>query len=1096
MAKPTEHQRPPTTDAVDSRLALVLEQVVRRRSNGEALPDDAVIRDHPELMPELGERLRVLKGLDDAERRALKSQVDRTQEALALDLPQDTLPGYELLELVARGGQGTVYRALQRGTNRVVAVKLMHRGAFHGSDGQARFEREVRLLAQLKHPNIVTIHDSGVIAGYHYFVMDYIDGRELDEYAACHALTPDAAIGLFSKICDAVHAGHVKGVIHRDLKPSNIRVDARAEPYILDFGLAKLVLEDSSGEPSHQAMTTTGQFVGSLPWASPEQIRGSRQAIDLRVDVYALGAVLFQMLTGRPPFKMDNGPHDTMQAILERDPPLPSSFCGAIDGDLGIIVCKCLAKDPAHRYQSVSALEDDLQRYVSGQPIQARPPSTAYQIKKLVQRHKLPAVLTALFVVSLVLFSVWMTAMYGRARRAEREATARRAEAQRQADTAHAVNSFLTERILANANPSIARGHDMAVSEALAQAARTIHTSLTDQPLVKASVLMTLGGIFAARRDAASAEQDFREAAAIRTQALGPEHPDTIASTLALVSVLHQPEQLAEGEALGRDTLELCHRVFGADDEKTLQAAQAYATTLWCLNREDEAAELYYDVLQRRRRLYGDTDPRTIATLAGWVHPYLLQRGRTAKAKRYGVDIYEQYRQLYGEDHPQTIGAMKSLAEILCARGELEEAVPLLLAAYDGSRRLYGELNSETLGAAIPYAIALRDLDRIDEAEAVFRTVVEAPSVPEDDPARLSALQYLGSVLYRQRDYAAAAHAFGELIDIRKLAYGRDDVTTATVRTCYSNLMFTLGKFAEAEQGHREAYQVMNRVCGPGHVNTLWCLRGLVRALAAQGKLEDARPLAEQLLERRRAIAEHPDADATQRFYYVRELLTVEPSSLRDPQRALQVALDARGMIADGFRPDDYWVAMAYRDTGNLSAAIETLARLLESTPTEESLDRSNFERLLVETCLEDGRIEEAEHVLRRTLTLRRKQLPTQDPDIADALLRLGRFLVAQGRAGDAVGALRECLTIRRVHWSDDDWRVAESKDALGEALTAQGEWDEAEGLLLEARDALEAEEFVPQRERRAVAQRLVALYEAWGKPALAQPFRRVATGD
>jgi len=319
--------------------------------------------------------------------------------APAIPLPAGALPdsfsGYQVLEQLHRGGQGLVYLAVQRSTRRKVAIKVMREGPFATAAEQARFEREIQVLGQLRHPNIVTIHDSGQVAGHHYFVMDYVGGQTLDGWMAHGPHALEEVLRLGSKLCTAVHAAHLRGITHRDLKPNNIRVDDEGEPRILDFGLAKIDLQTSSSGPTAVAMTQTGQFLGSLPWASPEQAEGAPHRIDLRTDVYSLGVILYQMLTGRFPYSVHGNMPDVLQRIQHTEPVRPSRNCapdgpcsGNIDDEVETIVLKCLAKDPERRYQSADALARDLEHYLAGEPIEARRESAAYVLRKYVQRHR------------------------------------------------------------------------------------------------------------------------------------------------------------------------------------------------------------------------------------------------------------------------------------------------------------------------------------------------------------------------------------------------------------------------------------------------------------------------------------------------------------------------------------------------------------------------------------------------------------------------------------------------------------------------------------------------------------------------------------
>jgi tetratricopeptide (TPR) repeat protein/predicted Ser/Thr protein kinase len=378
------------------------------------------------------------------------------------DLPApDAFPGYEILREIHRGGQGVVYQAIQKTTRRKVAIKLLHGGPFTGSTGRSRFEREVQVLGQLSHANIVRIHDSGVTAdGSFFYVMDYISGRSLDELIADKRPDVDQTLALFVKICDAINAAHLKGIIHRDIKPSNIRVDANGEPIIVDFGLAKIavpdVIEGEGMDKSPQLMTLTGQFIGSLPWASPEQAEGLPGNIDVRTDVYSLGVVLYQMLTGQFPYRVIGNMRDVLDNILKAQPARPSTVRRQIDDEVETIVLKCLSKDRDRRYQSAGELGRDLKRYLQGQPIEAKRDSTAYMLGKALHRYRVPVALASAAVVALVIVAVWMSVLYRQADRATQRAT--------QALAAERTAREAEDRQRARAERNFKAGHDLAMS--------------------------------------------------------------------------------------------------------------------------------------------------------------------------------------------------------------------------------------------------------------------------------------------------------------------------------------------------------------------------------------------------------------------------------------------------------------------------------------------------------------------------------------------------------------------------------------------------------------------------------------------------------
>ncbi len=327
--------------------------------------------------------------------------------------PHGAFPGYDIAREIHRGGQGVVYQAVQLSTRRHVAVKVMHSGPFMGSSGRARFEREVQVLGQLDHPNIVRIHDSGVTKdGSCFYVMDYISGKPLDKLMAEGQLPIRESLRLFAKICDAVNAAHLKGVIHRDLKPANIRIDKHGEPIVVDFGLAKLAIPDLGEDGSGRMMSMTGQFIGSLPWASPEQADGSPTNIDVRTDVYSLGVILYQLLTSRFPYEVLGNMRDVLDNILRTEPARPSTIRRKINDEVETIVLKALAKQRERRYQSAGELGRDVHRFLEGQPIEAKRDSGWYVITKTLKRYRGPAALGLGSLAALVVFAVVITMLY------------------------------------------------------------------------------------------------------------------------------------------------------------------------------------------------------------------------------------------------------------------------------------------------------------------------------------------------------------------------------------------------------------------------------------------------------------------------------------------------------------------------------------------------------------------------------------------------------------------------------------------------------------------------------------------------------------
>ena len=333
------------------------------------------------------------------------------------DLPAacpEVIQGYQVLAEIGRGGMGVVYKACQLGTRRIVALKVMLDGPLASAATRRRFEREVELAAGLSHPNIVAVHDSGLSRGRHYFAMDYIEGRRLDRYVKDGNLPVESRLRLMQKICLAVNHAHQRGVIHRDLKPSNILVDGQGEPHILDFGLAKTA-EPPAAES--RLISIGGQVLGTLPYMAPEQATGAFGQIDSRTDIYALGVILYEMLTGRYPYPVTGQMADVLQNITQAAPQRPRALCPAIAKDLETIVLKALAKDKDHRYDSAGALAGDIGRYMAGEAIEARRDSGWYVFGKTLRRYRWPVSVATGVLVLAILAAIVTLSLYSQAER-------------------------------------------------------------------------------------------------------------------------------------------------------------------------------------------------------------------------------------------------------------------------------------------------------------------------------------------------------------------------------------------------------------------------------------------------------------------------------------------------------------------------------------------------------------------------------------------------------------------------------------------------------------------------------------------------------
>ncbi len=307
--------------------------------------------------------------------------------------PPDLFAGYTITREIHHGGQGVVYEAQQHSPRRKVAIKVMRTGPFARSADRARFEAEVDVLGQLKHPNVVTIYEGGTVGGQCYFAMEYVDGVPVDEYVAREKLTIGQTLRLMARICGAVEYAHLKNVVHLDLKPGNILIDRDGEPRVVDFGLAKVTGGGLVGGPG--TIQAGEGFLGTPAYASPEQTRGDPGQVDRRSDVYSLGMVLYQLLTGCFPYSVKDGWAQTLDNIVHATAKKPSDVNRKLEGEVDAILLKALAKDPAARYQSAAELGGDIERYLAGEPIGVWRDRVGYVVKRrgrtLLRKHPVPA---------------------------------------------------------------------------------------------------------------------------------------------------------------------------------------------------------------------------------------------------------------------------------------------------------------------------------------------------------------------------------------------------------------------------------------------------------------------------------------------------------------------------------------------------------------------------------------------------------------------------------------------------------------------------------------------------------------------------------
>jgi serine/threonine-protein kinase len=646
---------------------------------------------------------------------------------------------YRLLSRIARGGMGTVFLAARADEHfeKKVAVKLIRRG-MDTDDVLRRFVSERQILARLEHPHIARLLDGCVTADDRpYFVMEYVEGHPLDRYCDRQRLPIRERLAPFLNVCEAVQNAHQNLVVHRDLKPSNILVTGDGTVKLLDFGIAKLLSDDDSED----GLTRTGMRVMTPEYAAPEQVRGG--AITTATDVYALGILLYKLLTGRQPYRVRGAaPHEIERAILDAEPTRPSTAIATaqeaeavtpeaisrdrgtsvsslrrhLSGDLDTIILKTLKKEPQRRYASVQAFADDVQRYLDGLPVQARPDTLTYRTTKFVRRHRMGVAAAAVFLVLLASYALTT-----------------RTQAQRitvERDKAEQVATFLAD-VLKRADP-FETADNVTVRQVLDRAAEQVETDLDDQPEVQAQLRHILSGVYKNLGQYDDALPHSEKALALRKAMLGERHPDVAASLDDLAELTCFLGDYHTSDSLYREALALRRDLFGEESEPFAQSLTDWGLLLYYKGERLQGLTELRRALALNRRIYGLQHPRVAESLhtLGAMH-WAGAFGDSTRATAYRdttellvQQSLEMRQSLFEADHPDIVHSMSFLAEILRFKKRMDEAEPLFVEALTLHRQRLGNDHPYIATRLLGLARLRQDQQRYDEADTLATQAV------------------------------------------------------------------------------------------------------------------------------------------------------------------------------------------------------------------------------------------------------------------------------------------------------------------------------------------------------------------------------------
>ena len=788
----------------------------------------------------------------------------------------DRIGSYELLELLGEGGFAQVYRARQHHpVRRDVALKLIKLG-MDTRQVLARFELERQALAMMDHPGIAAVYDAGVTeAGRPYFVMELVRGQRINGYCDEHRLGVRDRVRLFIDVCRAVQHAHTKGILHRDLKPSNIlvtEVDGRATPKVIDFGVAKATQERLTDAT---AVTHERQFLGTPQYMSPEQALSGGADVDTRGDVYSLGAVLYELLTGASPLDDERSggkPTSALEQLqrLTGDHEVMRPSARGLDpqrrrelrGELDWIVARCLEKDRARRYESAAALADDLEAYLGNRPVTAAPPTLSYRARKFARRNTAAVVASIAIVAALMVGTVVSTAQAIRARRAERLAASRLIESQAANQNLQAVNDFLTRDMIGSADPAVTLGRDLSVRDALDNAARAISGRFPGSPATEAAVRDSVAMAYLTLGKADLALPHAQASLAQRRDALGQQHPDTIAAMEHLARVLGAAGKYDEADDLYRRALAASRAALGEDDRRTIATLDHWGDLLSSAGRLAEADQISKDANDRATRVLGPDNRTTLATAHN--RALVLHRlGRSAEAETLLRDTLDRSRRVRGADDPDTLASINVLALVLSDLGRRAEAEVLHRESLESRRRVLGPDHPAALTAQHNYVGVLLGLGRTSDAERELKDVLERRRRVQgnDHPETLAAVNAYAEFLRSVNRPAEAAPLHTEALAARRRVLGDDHSDTITSMSNYAVVLVALRRFDEAERLHVEAVERARRTLGEDHPLTLTVANNLAGMYTAQGRHAEAEPIQRRSLEAWRRVRgpDHPN---------------------------------------------------------------------------------------------------------------------------------------------------------------------------------------------------------------------------------------------